>query len=324
MPVKIPVLSLASSGSSPGTIHNHAGGRTGNFASGMFAKIFTQIFDSSIADDVDARHFFMDLLLLCDVEGVVDMTPSSISARTRIKIEEVNRLLKKLEEPDPQSRSHDKEGRRIALLPGRTWGWKVTNYQLYRDARSELDRRRIGNSEHYGGYVYFLSTTTDYGDIKIGFSINPWARASEVSASCPNGCVMIGQFKGGKDTESQWHERFKSLRKNGEWFTRSDELMTAIKEACGYVGTTVVTKKHRSTTPAMQKQKQRQKEGEKEIPPSNEKIGTAERITLEQSLKRAVQRLEDLKDADLPKFVEERRELKAEKQRILGLLGLKA
>ena len=231
----------------------------------MYAKIFTQIYDSSIADDVAVRHFFMDMLLLCDAEGVVDMIPSSISARTRIPLAEVNRLLGLLQEPDLQSRSPENEGRRIILLPGRTWGWKITNYKKYRDVKSQLDRSRISNSSHYGGYVYFLSTDETAGDIKIGFSVNPWARASEVSTSCPDGCVILGQIKGGKDTEAEWHERFKEYRKNGEWFKRTPEMIDAIKTACGGVGTTVVTKKHRSTTPAMQKQRQKQIQKKKDM-----------------------------------------------------------
>jgi hypothetical protein len=40
----------------------------------MFAKIFTQIFDSSIAEDYQTRHVFEDLLKLCDINGVVDIT----------------------------------------------------------------------------------------------------------------------------------------------------------------------------------------------------------------------------------------------------------
>lgn len=76
----------------------------------------------------------------------------------------------------------------------------------------------------------------------------------------------------------------------------------------------------------MQRQKQRQiqKQGGEAIPPSNGNLGTAERISLDQSVKRINVRLEELKDADLPKYVEERRELKAEKARCLGILGLKA
>lgn len=47
-----------------------------------FAKIFPQIFDSSIARDLDVRTTFMDMLILADYNGVVDMTHDAIARRT--------------------------------------------------------------------------------------------------------------------------------------------------------------------------------------------------------------------------------------------------
>ena len=41
----------------------------------MFTKVFVKIFDSSIAADLGLRHFFMDILVLADRDGLVDMTP---------------------------------------------------------------------------------------------------------------------------------------------------------------------------------------------------------------------------------------------------------
>jgi hypothetical protein len=47
----------------------------------VFAKIFGQIFDSSIAEDYNCRRMFMDLLVLADSDGVVDMTQEAIARR---------------------------------------------------------------------------------------------------------------------------------------------------------------------------------------------------------------------------------------------------
>jgi len=108
----------------------------------MFAKVFNQIFDSSIADDFKLRHFFMDLLVLADVNGVVDMTPTAIAARTRIPIDDVREMIQKLEMPDAESRTPDHDGRRIVRLDEhRTWGWHVINYHKFRDIASEEQRR---------------------------------------------------------------------------------------------------------------------------------------------------------------------------------------
>ena len=146
----------------------------------MFAKIFAQIFDSSIADDPELRHFFMDLLVLCDPNGVVDMTPSAIAARTRLKLDDVKVWLSKLESPDPESRTPDHDGRRIAKLDEhRTWGWLIVNYQRFRMTASEDQRRektrervhrfRIGNADVTLGNA---DVTLGNADVTLGNACN--------------------------------------------------------------------------------------------------------------------------------------------------------
>lgn len=109
----------------------------------MYAKVFAQIFDSSIADDYKLRHFFMDLLVLADSDGVIDMTPTAIASRTRIPLREVNHYLEKLESPDKRSRTPDDDGRRIKQThPERGWGWVVINYDNYRRIADEEERKR--------------------------------------------------------------------------------------------------------------------------------------------------------------------------------------
>lgn len=109
----------------------------------MFIKVFSQILDSTIADDWQVRHVFEDLLKLAEYKtGVIDMTPKAISRRTGIPLEIVLRAIDNLSQPDPGSRSIDEEGRRIVLLDKhRTWGWKIVNYEHYRNIRDEDDRR---------------------------------------------------------------------------------------------------------------------------------------------------------------------------------------
>lgn len=100
----------------------------------MFAHVFAQIFDSSIADDPPLRHFFTDLLILANPStGVVDMTPEAIAARTRLKLADVRRWITALEGPDPRSRTPDLDGARIVRLEpeGRAWGWRIVNWEKY-------------------------------------------------------------------------------------------------------------------------------------------------------------------------------------------------
>lgn len=107
----------------------------------MFAKVFGQIFDSSIADDYNCRRMFMDLLVLADPDGNVDMTHEAISRRTNVPLEEVQKYIDELCQPDPLSRSQLEEGKRLVPLDTRGWGWKIVNYLEYRKIRDQHARR---------------------------------------------------------------------------------------------------------------------------------------------------------------------------------------
>lgn len=108
----------------------------------MYTKVFSQIFDSSIAEDYHTRHVFMDLLVLADRDGVIDMTQYAISRRTNVPIDVVTKAIGILSQPDPNSRTPDHEGRRLERLnEHRDWGWRIINYEKYRNMRSETDRK---------------------------------------------------------------------------------------------------------------------------------------------------------------------------------------
>ncbi len=108
----------------------------------MFAKVFGQIFDSSIAEDYNCRRMFMDLLVLADSTGAVDMTPEAISRRTNVPQPEVEKYIQDLSQPDVKSRSKLEEGKRLVPLDkNRDWGWQIVNYQHYRKIRDEEARR---------------------------------------------------------------------------------------------------------------------------------------------------------------------------------------
>lgn len=108
----------------------------------MFAKVFAQIFDSSIAEDYLIRHVFMDLLVLADMNGTVDMTLAAIARRTNVPIDIISRAIANLSNPDRTSRSDDEQGRRLVPLDThREWGWQIVNYQKYREMLDNDARR---------------------------------------------------------------------------------------------------------------------------------------------------------------------------------------
>jgi len=110
----------------------------------LYGKIFSQIYDGTLASNGpwQALVTFQQLIILADQDGVVDMTPEAISRRTSIPHEIIAEGLSALEQPDPDSRSAAEEGRRIVRLsPTRSWGWRLVNYEHYRNLRTESERR---------------------------------------------------------------------------------------------------------------------------------------------------------------------------------------
>lgn len=108
----------------------------------MFAKIFQQILDSSIAEDPEMRFTFMDFLLLSDRNGVVDMTLEAIARRTNRSLDVIKTTVAALEAPDPASRNAEHGGARIRRIDDhRDWGWLILNYDYFRKIASEEQRR---------------------------------------------------------------------------------------------------------------------------------------------------------------------------------------
>lgn len=132
----------------------------------MYAKIYEQIFDSSLAEDYQVRHVFEDLLKLADQDGTVNRTPEAIARRTNVPFEVIKRAIAELEKPDPRSQSTEHEGRRIVLLDpdNRDWGWKIVNHGYYRRLRTAEEKRKADaerQRKHRSGKTLSEKSVTD-------------------------------------------------------------------------------------------------------------------------------------------------------------------
>lgn len=102
----------------------------------MYGKIFDSIYDGTLAEDWRALITFQQFIVLCDADGIVDMTPQSISRRTGIPIEHIKAGIEILEKVDRFSRTPDEDGRRIELIDEhRPWGWHIVNHEKYKNMR---------------------------------------------------------------------------------------------------------------------------------------------------------------------------------------------
>ena len=115
-----------------------------------YGKIWESMFDGSLVETRwEAVVTFMLMITFADKDGIVDMTPVSISNRTTIPLEIIEKGLKALEAPDKHSRTDDHDGSRIILLDDhRSWGWRIVNYEKYANAKN-MDTLRAHWREQY-------------------------------------------------------------------------------------------------------------------------------------------------------------------------------
>lgn len=108
----------------------------------MFAKIFASLYDGSLRGRGIEISVFVNLLTRANRHGEVDRHFRAIAEDIGATMDEVKAAIEYLESPDPESRSPEEDGRRIARLDEhRAWGWKIVNYEKYRAIRNEEARR---------------------------------------------------------------------------------------------------------------------------------------------------------------------------------------
>jgi hypothetical protein len=102
----------------------------------VYGKIFDSIYNGTLYGQWEALVTMQQLIVLADVDGVVDMTPMAISARTSIPREIIDKGLDILGSPDKYTRTPGSDGRRIELIDDhRPWGWVLVNYEHYKALR---------------------------------------------------------------------------------------------------------------------------------------------------------------------------------------------
>lgn len=109
-----------------------------------FGLIRRSIFNSSLAENVRARHLFMDMITLAGGERALEMGPKQISLRTGIPLEHVVEDLEYLLAPDPYSATTDHEGRRLLPLDpdNANAGYIIVNLDKHKSMTPERERAR--------------------------------------------------------------------------------------------------------------------------------------------------------------------------------------
>ena len=99
----------------------------------MYGKVFDSMYTGTLYGQWQAIVTFQQMIVLCDADGIIDMTPPGISGLTSIPLEIIEKGIAVLSEPDPYTRTPGSEGRRIELIDAhRPWGWRIVNHEKYK------------------------------------------------------------------------------------------------------------------------------------------------------------------------------------------------
>lgn len=104
-----------------------------------FTKLWASILESSIwSEPVENRVVWITMLTMADRNGFVGASIDGLARRANVSIDAVRAALVTFQQPDPNSRNKDNEGRRIEEVPR---GWHILNYTYFRDLRDEQARQ---------------------------------------------------------------------------------------------------------------------------------------------------------------------------------------
>ena len=117
----------------------------------MYGKVFESMYEGTLYGQWEAIVTMQQFIVLATADGVVDMTPMVISAKTSIPREILDKGIDILSKPDLYSRTPGNDGIRIRLIDDhKPWGWYIVNHDKYskmvkREDKREADRQRIAN-----------------------------------------------------------------------------------------------------------------------------------------------------------------------------------
>ena len=162
----------------------------------LYARVFLQILDSSIAENYELRHIFEDFLKLASRDGAVDMTRESISRRLNVPLEKLNDAISHLMAPDLQSRDAEHEGRRLAYLDDhRDWGWKILNWEKYDKIRTKLDVAiRVARHRENKTFKKAIPLPSDANPIGMSTAV-PATKLSEEDHYHPNSRTVLHMLR---------------------------------------------------------------------------------------------------------------------------------
>jgi polygalacturonase len=110
-----------------------------------YTKLFQDIVTSTIwGEDDKTRLVWITMLALKDRKHFVSASVPGLARQANVSLADCEKAIRKLEGPDPHSRSKEYGGRRIKAVEG---GWMILNGEKYRNRMNEDERREYNRQK---------------------------------------------------------------------------------------------------------------------------------------------------------------------------------
>jgi hypothetical protein len=147
-----------------------------------FTKLFGTILTSSIwSEDDKTRIMWITLLACADADGYCAGSVVGFAVMARMKLEDAQQAMARLESPDPHSRTTDHEGRRMLKVDG---GWLLVNYTKYREIAKKEGRREYLRMKQREHRCQQLSTTVNKPSTTPSASVSASSSGSSLEGGC--------------------------------------------------------------------------------------------------------------------------------------------
>jgi hypothetical protein len=176
-----------------------------------YTKLFGSIISSTIWGAEDhVRLVWITMLALADQFGRVEASVPGLAHQAHVGVDQTRAALSVLEAPDPDSRTPDHEGRRIAKMDG---GWRLLNHSKYREKQDEewQKARKAKNAKDYRDRHraaspaspkitarHPIADTDTYTEADTSTKTNTLAQFALVPPSNGNGKAKVARFTPGE------------------------------------------------------------------------------------------------------------------------------
>lgn len=163
-----------------------------------YTKLFGSILASTIWREKDhVRLVWITMLAMADQDGMVEASVPGLADFARVTEEQCDDAILRLSSPDKRSRSKDFEGRRIAERDG---GWRLLNYEKYRDRMSADDQRQKAAQRQQRKRARDAASREASRSVTNGHEMSPSITPPSASASASESETGSGEQDPGRET----------------------------------------------------------------------------------------------------------------------------